>query len=189
MPFIVHGPQLAVVGHVGESGYRWAEWLRHADGENHDRRTIFAVGGAQHQVTAGVLACGLPAAAIPHANSGALGEQHKPPLHLRARWEVGRAVHDPGHDASAGLLFGEQAVPVVALVLARAAVEPRVWLGPAEHALENRPAPKHAARGVILRKHGVIDAEPREAVGQLQTAGPAADDDEWVATWRKGLRL
>src|SRR5207302_11005591 len=87
------------------------------------------------------------------------------------------------------LFFRQEAVPVVALVLTRVAVETGEWLGPAQHPLEDGPAPEHAAGSLVLRKHSVLDAETAEAVGELQPAGPAADDDERIAARRNGLLL
>src|SRR5207245_1240817 len=82
-----------------------------------------------------------------------------------------------GHDPAMHFLFCQEAVPVVALVLTRVAVETGEWLGPAQHPLEDRPAPEHAAGCLVLRKHRVLDAETAEAVGELQPARPTADDD------------
>src|SRR5207245_3329515 len=90
-----------------------------------------------------------PAAAVTHSDAGALGERVDVALHLGPRRVVRSAVHHRSHEGAARLLFGKQAVPVVALVLARALLERRIRLGPGEETLEERPLAEHAA-GVLV---------------------------------------
>ena len=181
--------QLAVVRDLGNSRNRGAKRLRHADREDQDRSAVFAVRRAKYEVAGAVLAGRLPSASVPDPQAGPSCEQGQPAFHLGAGRKVRAAIHDLGHDPAMHFLFCQEAVPVVALVLTRVAVETGEWLGPAQHPLEDRPAPEHAAGCLVLRKHRVLDAETAEAVGELQPARPTADDDERIAARRKGLRL
>ena len=74
-----------------------------------------------------------------------------------------RAVHEARLDGAGLGLLAEQAVPVVALVRARAARRRGVRLGPRQQALEERPAPEHPAGRRIRGDHRVGDAQPRAA--------------------------
>ena len=127
---------------------------------------------------------GRPATAEAHGDSGPLRERREVALHLRSRRVVRAAIHDRGHQRGVLALDGQQAVPVVALVLACAALERRVRLRPREQPLEERPAPEHAAGTLVRRDHGVADAKTRERVADLKAAGSAAhDDDRVLARW------
>ena len=110
-------------------------------------------------------------------------------LHLRPRGELRGAVHEPGHDRAVRGLEGDEAVEVVALVLAAVVGEGRVWLGPREQALEEGELSEHAAGRGIGRDDGVVDAQPREVVRDLQAAGPAADYDDAVLAGRERTRV
>ena len=126
-----------------------------------------------------------PRAAVADRDRGTLGERRQVRLHLRARQEVGRPVHEHRLQGAGRGLLGQQAVPVVALVRARAALDGGVRLRPRQEPLEMRPTPKHPAGRRILRDDRVVDALRAQGVRQLQPAGAAADDDDRVFAGRE----
>ena len=83
-------------------------------------------------------------------------------------------------------LVADEAVVVVPLVLARASLERRVRLRPADQALIDREAPEHAARRRVARDHRA-PGNPcaGEAVRGLQSAGPASHHHDVVLARRE----
>src|SRR5438105_881150 len=154
------------------------------DRKNEAGRAVLAVRGGEDEVVAG-RAGRLPPALVADLQTRAGGKRLQAPLHLRSGWEVGGAVHDAGHDRPAGIVVAEQAVPVVALVGRAPTLVVGVRLGPAEHPLEDRPAPEHPAGLAVLRDDRVLNAQPAERVRQLKSARPAADDQQRIASRRK----
>ena len=127
----------------------------------------------------------VPAAVVPDTKTGALSERSQTELHLGPRRKVRGAIHDAGHDRTVRFFVRQKAVPVVSLVGRGATLRLGVRLGPAEHSLEDGPAPEHAARLRVVRDHGMIDAETAQRVRQLKSPRAAADDDERIPTGRK----
>src|SRR5438094_5664924 len=151
--------------------------LGHTHREDRDLAAVFAVARLEDPAIAVAPGSG-PAAAVTHDDAGAVGERFEVALHLGPRRVVRGAVHHRTHEGAAGLLFGQQAVPVVALVLARALLERRIRLGPGEQALEERPLAEHPAGVLGGRDRRVLHAESRERVADLQAAGSAADESD-----------
>jgi hypothetical protein len=180
-------PRLGVVGNVLDPGDRRLPGGRDADREDGGAAAVLA--GARHERQAPVvLAAGrLPAAAVAHTCARPLGEGRETALHLLARGDHERPVHQLRDERPVLVLLGEQAVVVVPLVLARAAVGGRVRLRPREQALVDRRPAEHTSRLVVRREHGVLDAEAGKAVARLETAGSAPDDDDRVVAGREGL--
>ena len=131
----------------------------------------------------------LPATVVADGDPGPVGEAGEAGLHLRPRREVRRAVHEPGLQRPELGLERDQAVPVVALVLACRQLLGRVGLGPRQEPLEERPAPEHAAGRRVRGQDRVLDAVVLEPVRHLQPAGAAADDDGRVLPGREGTRV
>ena len=157
--------------------------LGHADGEDRHLAAVLAVACLKHPTIA-VAARPGPAAAVANRDAGAVGERLEAPLHLRSGRVVGGAVHHRAHERAALLLFGEQAVPVVALVLAGALLERCVRLCPRKEALKERPLAEHPSSALIGRDDRVPEAEAAERVADLKTPWTAADDDDRiVARW------
>jgi len=119
---------LGVVGDEVEARRTGAPWFRHAHGENHQWRAVFTVAG-DHDEAIALVPGRLPAAAESDRYPGPIGEFSQPLLHLLPGGEVGGAVHELRLHAAELFFLAEQAVPVVALVLARAPVGRvrRVW--------------------------------------------------------------
>src|SRR5439155_21432040 len=177
-----------VLRDVLDNGHLRTQRLGHTHSEDRDLEAVLAV--ARLEDTAIAVAPGSgPAAAVTHGDAGALGERFEVTLHLGARGVVRSAVHHRAHECAARLLFGKQAVPVVALVLARALLERGIRLGPREQALEERPLAEHAAGVLIGRDRGMLHAAAGERVADLQAAGSAADEnDRIVAGWMRSRR-
>ena len=152
--------------------------------EDHDGGAIFALGRGQDEVIA-VAPRRLPPTSVADLQMAALGKCHQAALHLGPGWEVRRPVHHRRHDGPVLRLVRQQAVPVVALVRRRAALLDGVRLGPAEHALEDRPAPEHASGRGVIADHRVLHAEAAKGVGQLERTRSAADEDQRISARRK----
>jgi hypothetical protein len=148
--------------------------LGDADGEDRHLAAVLAVTRLDHPALA-VAARPGPAAAVADGHPGALGEGFQVALHLRTGRVVRGAVHHRAHECPVLLLFGEEAVPVVALVLARPFLEWCVGLCPREESLEEGPLAEHAARVLVRRNDGVLHAEALQGVADLKAAGSAAD--------------
>src|SRR5438876_2186612 len=173
---------------VLDTGHLRTPRLGHTHSEDRDLAAVLAVARLEDPAIAVAPGSG-PAAAVTHGDAGALGERFEVTLHLRARGVVRSAVHHRAHERAARLLFGKQAVPVVALVLARVLLERRIRLGPGEQTLEERPLAEHPAGVLVGRDRRVLHAESRERVADLQAAGSAADEnDRIVAGWVRSLR-
>jgi len=116
--------------------------------------------------------------------AAAVRERGETSFHLCAGRSHVRAIHlvrDGGPQLG---LLGDQAVVVVPLVFAGGALVRRVRLRPGEQPLVDRPLAEHAAGRVVLRDDRVLHTEPRERVGGLQAARPAADDDDRILAGR-----
>jgi len=95
------------------------------------------------------------------------------------------ALRDLGrHERSQLAVVGDEAVLVVGLELAAVAGDVRGGVRPADETLEEREAPEHPARAVVGRHDRMSHPEPSEAVARLETAGPAAHDDDVVVAGR-----
>src|SRR3989440_1840453 len=180
------GARLRVVWHVLDAGYLRTPGLRDADREDGDLAAILAVTRLEHPAIAVAPRSG-PAAAVAHRNAGAGGEGLEVPLHLGPGWVVRSAVHHLAHQRAAVLLFGQKAVPVVALVLAGPLLEGRIGLCPRKQALEEGPLAEHPARALIGRNDRVLHTEDAERVADLETPGTAADDNDRILAGRVGL--
>ena len=180
---LARGGGLRVVRDLLDSGDGRLPRVGDAEGEDDCAAAVLAVRCDEH-VAAFLLARGLPPAAVASLDAAPLRERSEPALHLRARRSHVGAVH-LGRDGRPQLgLVGDQAVVVVPLVLAGGALVRRVRLRPGEQPLVDRPLAEHAAGRVVLRDDRVLDAEPRECVGGLQAARPAADDDDRILAGR-----
>src|SRR5205814_5163840 len=130
-------PRLGVVRRVLDPGHLRTPRLGDPDREERDLTPIVAVARFEHPALPVPSRPG-PPASVAHLELRPLRERGEIPLHLRARGVVRGAIHHRAHEGAALLLFGEQAVPVVAFVLAGALLEGRVRLGPRKKALEDR---------------------------------------------------
>src|SRR5258708_18516896 len=158
--------------------------LGDAEGEHGDRAAVRAVGRLEREAIALALRTG-PSRAIPDLHAGVGRERGEVLLHLGARREVRRAVHQAGLDRAQAVLFADERVPVVALVVARATLFGRERLRPRQEALEEWPAAEHAAWRGIGGDDRVLDAGARQRVAELQPARAAADDDDRVFAGRE----
>ena len=143
---------VGVVARELDARRRRAPRLGHAHGEHEVRRPVRAVGGLEHEdraVRALLHRRRLPLAVVADRDARPLGERLEVRLHLRPRREVRRPVHELGLQRPQLGLVGDQAVPVVALVLAGGPRLGRVRLGPRQQPLEERPLAEHAARGRV----------------------------------------
>jgi hypothetical protein len=163
--------------------------LGHADGKHADPAAVLAVGRLEHE-TRIVAPRRKPLAVVANANAPAQSELDERPLHLGARRNVERAVHELRCERLMLTLVADEAVVVVPLVLTRAPLERRVRLRPADQALVDGEAPEHAARRRVARDHRA-PGNPRagDAVRGLQSARPAPHHHDVVVARRKRTRL
>src|SRR4051794_6267469 len=131
-----------------------------ADREDADAAAVLAV--RRLELQPGVVALGRqPFAAVANADVSASGELDERCLHLGASGDVERAVHEFRHQGLMLALDADEAVVVVPFVLARAALERRVRLRPADQALVDGEAPEHAAGCWVTRDRcAARDARP-----------------------------
>src|SRR4030095_10687380 len=112
-------------------------------------------------------------------------------FHLLARGDVEAAIHEQGHQRAMIRLLAEQRVVVVPLVLARATLDRRLRLRPADQPLEHRKATEHPGGLVVTGENGdAADSRAREGIRHLWTARAAADHDDvtrprWVRAVRR----
>src|ERR671923_52042 len=117
------------------------------------------------------------------AVSTGLGERR---LHLGPGRNVERTIHELRCERLMLTLLADEAVVVVPLVLARAPLERRVRLRPADQALVEREAPEHAARRRVARdRRAPRNAAAGETVRGLQSAGPTPDHHDVVVARRE----
>ena len=168
-----------------EPGNRSDPRLGHADRKDADPAAVLAVRRLEHEARI-VAPRRQPLAAVANANVPARRELDERRLHLGAGRNVERAIHELRCERLMLTLVADEAVVVVPLVLARAALERRVRLRPADEALIDREAPKHAARRRVARDHRA-PGNPRagEAVRGLQSAGPASHQHDVVVARRE----
>jgi hypothetical protein len=168
-----------------EPGNRRDPRLGHADREHADAAAVFAVRSAEHEARI-VAAHRQPLAVVANTNAPAHGELDERGLHLVAGRNVEGAVHELRGERLMLALVADEAVVVVPLVLARASLERRVRLRPADQALVDREAPEHTARRRVAREHRA-PGDPRagEAVRRLQSARPASHQDDVVLAGRE----
>src|SRR5687767_7799199 len=116
---------LGVMRHLVEPWDRRTVRLGHAGRDNEHACAVLPVrGGEDVAVAVAVAARRLPPAAVTDNDVRPIREIDKIALHLGARREIRGTVHERGHQATVRFVLREQAVPVVALVVAR-----RPWRG------------------------------------------------------------
>src|SRR5919198_4445103 len=156
-----------------------------AEGEDRGLAAVLAVGRRQDEPVSLALRL-FNRTVVADCDPRPLDVRAKPRLHLLARGEVEGSVHESRHGPAVLRLVAEKRVVVVPLVLAGLTFDRRPWLGPADQALEHRKSAEHPARRVIAGEDGESrDSGPGEAVGALQTARAASDDDDVVGARRK----
>ena len=189
--YVSAAARLGVVAGVLDARRDWAPRLRDAHREHERLAAVLAIGGLEDVTHAvgGLLA----SRALPRAAVADLDPRPAPRtpsrfcLHLGPRREVRRAVHELGLDRAQLGLVGDEAVPVVALVLARV---PRrrartAWstTGAAGRTASGgtcRPAPGSADSTACSHAEG---AQRRTRPGA--PPGPAAHDDDRVVAGRE----
>src|SRR5919106_5157738 len=180
-------PRLGVMRNVLDPRDRRLPGSRDADRKDGGAAAVLAGGRHERQAPVVLPSGRLPAAAVTHTRARPLGEGRETALHLLARGHHERPVHQLWDERAMLVLLGEEAVVVVPLVLARAAVGGRVRLRPREQALVDRRPAEHPSRLVVRREQGVLDPEAGEAVARLEAAGSAPDDDDRIVAGREGL--
>jgi hypothetical protein len=159
--------------------------LGHADREHTHPAAVLAVGCLEHEAFV-VAPRRQPLAVVANANVGAPRELDERRLHLATGRNVEGTVHELRHERTMPGLVADEAVVVVPLVLARATLERRVRLRPADQALVDREAPEHTARRRVARdRRAPGNTRAGKAVGGLQSAGPAPHHHDVVIARRK----
>ena len=159
--------------------------LGHADGDDHRIGLVDAVARLDDEAAPVSRPGRLPAAVVADRQVRLARERGQVGLHLRARRELGRAVHERRLERPGVGLVRDEAVPVEALVGARSTGWQRVRLGPRQQALEERPAPEHPARRRIRREDGEPKPLASQPVGHLERSGTRADDHDLVGPGRR----
>src|SRR6185503_16726165 len=176
--------RVGVVGHVLDPGDVRLPWLRQTEREHDDARAVLARGRLQAEAIA-VARCPGPAAVVSNADPRFARERRDVLLHLRTRWEIRRSIHETRLDRAVLVVVRDERVPVVALVEAGPTLERGERLRPGQKTLEERPAPEHPTRRGVGGDDRVRDAEVRQRIRQLQTAGSAADDHDGIFARRE----
>jgi hypothetical protein len=175
-----------VVRGVVEAGERRAPRLGDAEREDGGAAPVVAVRGREHEPLA-LAPRRLPLAAVADPHRASLRERLERGLHLRARREVHRPVHEPRHQRLVLRFVPDEAVVVVPLVLACPVCERRLRPRPADQPLVDGEATEHATGRVVAREgRDALDPGACERIRSLEPAGPAADHDDVVLAGREG---
>ena len=163
-----------VVRRCVEPGNRRDPRLGHADRKHADPAAVLAVRRPEHEARSSRRVVS-HSQLVANANVSARANSTSAASISRASRNVVCAVHELRHERLVRALVADEAVVVVPLVLARARLERRVRLRPADQALVDRQAAEHAARRGVAREHRAArDSGAGEAVRGLQAAGPAS---------------